>query len=112
MRVWVPIDLPDGATVRHVVIETAGSWQALHPGPIRPIDEEPAAEHYGKPAWAADPLPPALASRLPRWEYRVVGFTSTSASEAQAILNHMGQAGWQLVHGTPGALFFKRRLIP
>lgn len=106
--VLVEVDLPEGDEIAFFTVRSKSvlSYQQnIHRivGPAQPVW-----------AHAAEPLPPALASRLPRWEYSVVALTSpaASSSEVQGILNHMGRSSWQFVQVTGGALFFKRRLIP
>lgn len=109
--VLVEVDLPEGDEIAFVAIRSKSSGLNYHQNLHRIVGSA-----HPEPAWAhaAEPLPPALASRLPRWEYSVVALTSpaASSSEVQGILNHMARSSWQFVQVTGGALFFKRRLIP
>lgn len=105
-RVYVPIDLPDGAIIRDVYIETAAKHYRVAQivGPIIHAADEtakPAVHHF-------------RLQSSDRWEYELVSLTSDQASLAEraGVLHHMGASGWENYQVTPGVLWFKRRLAP
>lgn len=97
MKVWVPIDLPEGARVRDIIVEV-GPGGPAHTRVLEPLG--PAVPGYAARSAVQEP-------QSVRWEY-------------EAVVQHMfipvvaeahGQQGWELVGPMgDGRVWFKRRL--
>lgn len=99
MKVWVPIDLPDGHHVREVVVQN-GSVRLL----LEPIDtitrDHPWERHVPEP-------------ERERWEYEIIsaiqlGEARVECEAAKLLCNQKGSEGWECFHVNPGAVWFKR----
>jgi hypothetical protein len=122
MKVWVPIDLPEGCRVSQVLAmfdDPSGAGQWLDPlGPVRSFDEE-SAKPIGSAIRGGPYSPEAQRERSEpqreRWEYRIVAGAGLGdgrfvPAAGEAACNALGSEGWECFHVNPGAVWFKRRL--
>jgi hypothetical protein len=83
MKVWVPIDLPEGAVIEHV---TASDMTAPH------------GRHFLKPFGppCSDPKPLLVMSSRDHWKYEVMLRNQHTEGNFMDDVRRMGEDGWEL----------------
>lgn len=104
MKVWVPIDLPDGFAADHVVVKSKTDENIQQTVPV--TDRH---RYIGMPYQVAPTLGRPLSQR---WEYRIVSPEDlgdrTMPLDTERGCNALGSDGWECFHVNPGAVWFKR----
>lgn len=113
-KVWVPIDLPEGARVRDIIVEV-GPGGPAHTRILEPLGPVmPDRAFFGFEGLARAVAAPPEQQR-DRWEYKIMAATDLgderfSPDAAEKVCNAFGVEGWECFHVNPGAVWFKRRL--
>lgn len=104
MKVWVPIDLPEGCRVGMVsaIFDDTSKGHVW----LDPCDS-PTVNH----PWEHERPEP----QRERWEYRIVsgadlGDGRLVPAAGETGCNELGSDGWECFHVNAGAVWFKRRL--